>query len=214
MGRDRVSHKYGIKMHTNMKIEEKKHFRDLLIAKRQRVDAKTRELAGLAARNLLEKSVLFSTSQHVAGYFAMNDEFDCEPIIQLIHERGKTCYVPVLGENRILSFMQYRAGDALRPNRYGIPEPSGQKMLSAENLDLVLVPLVGFDGQGGRLGMGGGYYDRTFEFLRHSKELKKTKKNCPLIGVGYEIQGVDKLPADPWDVPLDGILTEKRLLVF
>jgi len=76
-------------------------------------------------------------------------------------------------------------------------------------LDIALVPLVAFDDYGRRLGMGGGYYDRTFAYLRHREHWRRPK----LIGVAFEFQRVAELPAQPWDVPLDGIITEKGLLL-
>jgi 5-formyltetrahydrofolate cyclo-ligase len=71
-------------------------------------------------------------------------------------------------------------------------------------LDVILMPLVAFDGQGNRLGMGAGYYDRTLAFLRHRRHWRKPR----IIGLAYEFQRMPALPAEPWDVPLDGIITE------
>lgn len=98
----------------------------------------------------------------------------------------------------------------LRPNRFGIPEPAGTTVFRARQLDLLLMPLVGFDTAGHRLGMGGGFYDATLAYMRQRRHWRKPR----LIGVAFECQRVTALPHDPWDMPLDAVLTEKRLYRF
>tara|TARA_R110002072_G_scaffold1369_15_gene11440 strand:- start:13418 stop:13729 length:312 start_codon:yes stop_codon:yes gene_type:complete len=90
-------------------------------------------------------------------------------------------------------------------NQYGIPEPQTKRLLGVSDLDFLLVPLVGFDRSGQRLGMGGGYYDRTLSALRCWKAL-------PKIGVAHSAQEVDALLVKPWDVQLDGIVTDNELI--
>jgi len=93
-------------------------------------------------------------------------------------------------------------------NRFNITEPIDQSAtVTAEQLDAVLVPLLGFDQMGNRLGMGGGFYDRSFEF-----RIKSATKTPVLIGVAYDFQQLDNLPAEPWDVPLDIIITETGVI--
>lgn len=151
---------------------------------------------------------LFQKSQHIACYIAKDDEFSTREIIEAIWQAKKQCYLPALSsqQEKFLEFVPYHQDDALQPNRYQILEPKTQAVREADELDLVIVPLIGFDAQGNRLGMGGGYYDRTFSFL-----LNKTKKTPYLLGLAYAMQEVAQLPNDPWDVPLTGMLTEKRL---
>jgi 5-formyltetrahydrofolate cyclo-ligase len=105
-----------------------------------------------------------------------------------------------------LDFASYQRDDPLHLNRYNILEPENKNILSPENLDLVIVPLLGFDLQGHRLGMGGGYYDRTFAFLSGKQPTKPI-----LIGLGFADQQINSLPSDSWDVPLAGVLTEEKL---
>jgi 5-formyltetrahydrofolate cyclo-ligase len=95
----------------------------------------------------------------------------------------------------------------MAPNRYGIPEPLDARPLRARQLDLLLMPLVGFDHRGYRLGMGGGYYDATLAFMQHRRLWRKPR----LVGIAYECQRVEALPHDPWDMPLDAVLTERRV---
>ncbi len=94
-------------------------------------------------------------------------------------------------------------------NRFGIPEPAEGPFRDPERLEIVLTPLVAFSTNGMRLGMGAGFYDRAFAFLRRDPEAGPW-----LVGVAYALQQVDSLPADPWDVPLAAVLTERGLQVF
>lgn len=105
--------------------------------------------------------------------------------------------------------MPYDEGDALEPGCYGIPEPVRGGSFPVEKLDMILLPLVGFDGEGRRLGMGAGYYDQTLAFVN-----KDSLQRPQLIGTGFAAQEVDRLPEDPWDIRLDGILTEEGLRFF
>ena len=97
----------------------------------------------------------------------------------------------------------------MRPNRFGIPEPSrrNRRLRLAWTLDLLLVPLVGFDTECHRLGMGGGYYDRTLSYLSHRDHWRRPR----LIGLAHECQRVAALPVRPWDIPLDFVVTERQV---
>jgi 5-formyltetrahydrofolate cyclo-ligase len=119
--------------------------------------------------------------------------------------------LPVLSKTKEkpLEFVLYRLGDKMRLNRYNILEPVDAQGISTEELDLVILPLVGFDERGNRLGMGGGYYDATFSFL-----LNRNRSKPFMLGLGYEDQRVDELPTDSWDIQLNGILTERRLITL
>ncbi len=121
----------------------------------------------------------------------------------------KRSYLPVLrkiGDNR-LHFCEYRPGDALLHNRFRIrePDPRHRGLTPPWGLDLILMPLVGFDADGGRLGMGGGFYDRTLAFLRQRRLWRRPR----LIGIAHACQRVAQLPTRPWDIPLDGVVTEQ-----
>jgi 5-formyltetrahydrofolate cyclo-ligase len=120
-------------------------------------------------------------------------------------------YLPVITDFRHsrMRFVRYEVDSAMRVNRYGIAEPDHRhaEVIPARHLDVVLLPLVGFDAHGSRLGSGAGFYDRSLHHLREGRRWRKPK----LIGVGYECQRVPRLQPDRWDVPLDGILTERGL---
>mgnify|MGYP001805942608 CR=1 FL=1 len=129
--------------------------------------------------------------------------------------RAKRFYLPVLSPLKKrqtggqLWFARYRVGDRLRPNRFGISEPigRGRHLIQPRRLDLMILPLVGFDAQGHRLGMGGGFYDRTLAYRQRHSQWRRPR----LIGVAHECQRLDQLEPRPWDVRLDAILTESRL---
>ena len=131
----------------------------------------------------------------VAAYCACDGEVDLAPLIERCWQRGIVIALPVLAGKR-MAFAAYRSETPLCDNRYGIPEP-----VAAEPLEpnVVLAPLVAFDDAGNRLGMGGGYYDRYF--AAHPAALR--------IGVAHECQRAQRLPTNPWDVPLAALATEQ-----
>lgn len=163
----------------------------------------------LAAQKLLlrlSRSHWLRQAQHIACYWPSDGEISPLPLITILRARGKQVYLPVLDsrENR-LYFRLYRRGDKLRPNRFGIPEPPAvNPSRPVQALDLVLMPLVGFDGQGNRLGMGGGFYDRTLAGLN--------AQGPKLIGLAHSIQRAEGLRAAHWDVPLHQIATDTALI--
>ncbi len=124
---------------------------------------------------------------------------------------GKQCLLPVLhplGHKR-LWFSPWRPGERLRANRYGIEEPLWERagLVDVRGVDLVVVPLVAFDAACNRMGMGAGYYDRTFAWkLRHPDRLRPR-----LVGYAHDFQRIEKLDRNPWDVPLQAVITENGI---
>lgn len=141
---------------------------------------------------------------HVAGYWAMDGEIALH-VWQLRLPVNVHYCLPVLSDDNLLRFAPWRAGEPLVANRYGIPEPAESEPLLAESMAMIVLPLVGFDAQGQRLGMGGGWYDRTLAF-RHSSAVPPPW----LVGAGFADQQVDAIPAAHWDVPLDAVCTESN----
>ena len=162
----------------------------------------------------IAKSHAFHTSHRIACYLAMDGEIDLTPTIEIAWAMGKEICVPVLNShtNNKLWFAKFDENDKLVPNKYGILEPvmTKRKRVNTHSIDFVLTPLVAFDDQGNRLGMGGGYYDRSFAFLRHRQQWRKPR----LMGVAYDFQRVDPLATQSWDVPLHSIATESSLVQF
>ncbi|MEO8401554.1 MAG: 5-formyltetrahydrofolate cyclo-ligase [Gammaproteobacteria bacterium] len=192
-----------------MTAHTKSECRKLLLAKRRAIKLDQRAFAAENAANLFAATQVFQQSQHIAAYYPTADEFDCLPLIKKIWEVKKNCYLPMLTSTLQLDFGSYQPDDTLHKNRYHIYEPTNTEKINIDLIDLVIIPLVGFDLQGNRLGMGAGYYDRTFGFLKHA-----IHKKCLLFGLAYEAQYFSTLPHDSWDVPLDGILTEEKVLIF
>lgn len=136
----------------------------------------------------------------IAVYLRQDGELDLAPVIAKGRERGVVFAVPVLACGS-LRFAAYRAEEPLRRGRYGLLEPANPAVLRPT---LVVAPLVAFDRQGNRLGMGGGHYDRYFA------EHPQTER----IGVAHDCQRAWELPTDLWDVRLDAVVTEKGWQCF
>jgi 5-formyltetrahydrofolate cyclo-ligase len=186
----------------------RKYLRQQMREKRSLLSPETRAaFSEKLTQHLLNLSLL-QNSQHIAAYIAHHHEIDPSTFVKKCFELNKTCYLPVLDKDKPdhLIFVRYRPNDPLVPNRYDIPEPivTDQTIFSANLLDLVLIPLVAFDSKGDRLGMGKGYYDRTFAFM-NDQQLKKPA----LIGLAYSFQQVEEIVLEPWDVPLHGVVTEE-----
>lgn len=170
----------------------------------------TLQAAARIAGHLATQPV-FLCSRRIAAYLPVAGEADPRPLIQRAWELGKSVYLPALvpfGANR-LWFLPFGPKTKLVYNRYGIPEPevSPRKRIRPTILDLVLTPLVAFDPAGNRVGMGGGFYDNSFAFLRNRTIWRKPA----LLGIAYEFQRVDRLSPQPWDIPLAGAVTEAGL---
>jgi len=183
--------------------------RSKLARQRRALPPQLARQAGLAASALTWQLAPIQRARRIAAYLAVNGEIDCAGLIQTAWNRGREVYLPVL-QGKALLFRRYCRNTQLVPNRFGIPEPTGEPLLSAMALDVVIAPLVAFDQVGNRLGMGGGFYDRTFSFLRYRKIWRHPK----LIGFAYDMQQVNNLTAQSWDVPLDAVVTESSKYEF
>ncbi|MCU7834233.1 MAG: 5-formyltetrahydrofolate cyclo-ligase [gamma proteobacterium symbiont of Taylorina sp.] len=161
---------------------------------------------------LIIHSQLYKSSQQIALYSATDGEIDLFPMIEQLFSDKKRVYLPVILSSRdsIMHFALYNSETQLEKNCFGIPEPVYQQehIISVEQLDLILAPLVGFDEQGNRMGMGGGYYDRALQHLNTGTV--KTQ----FFGVAHECQRTEHIQANDWDIPLHGIITEERLNYF
>ena len=148
-------------------------------------------------------SPLLWRARRIAAYLSIDGEPDLRPLLRRLHELGKALALPVVEGGNRMSFFAHSPDRPLAVNRFGIEEPAPQAAwVRPLALDLVLTPLTAFDRQGNRLGMGGGFYDRRFGAL-------PPRMRPLLVGVAHAVQEADKLPSAPWDVPLDGVLTER-----
>jgi len=156
----------------------------------------------------LARSTWFQRSRTLSAYWPIEGELDLRPLLRLALDQGKHVYLPVVDPvARVLHFVRYRPERGLRVSGYGLSEPRAQRgeRIDPRRLDLVLLPLVGFDGRGTRLGMGGGYYDRTFASARSATATRRPR----LVGVAFELQQLDALERAPWDVPIDAVVTDR-----
>jgi 5-formyltetrahydrofolate cyclo-ligase len=163
---------------------------------------------GVAAS--LEQLPEFLVDRRVAGYWAVGGELPLHAAVARLNARGQQYCLPIVGRDRGLRFAPLAKNAELQPNRHGIPEPrhAESDLLTPQEIDLVLVPLTAFDRSGRRLGMGGGYYDRSFAVLHGALRPAQPL----LVGIGYSFQEVEALAASEWDVALDFIATEKELI--
>jgi 5-formyltetrahydrofolate cyclo-ligase len=193
---------------------DRKQLRSQIRSRRRALTGQERRRHAEQLARTLSGHPLFWRARHIAFYLPNDGEMDLTPLIRRSVAMGKRCYLPVISRishNR-LWFAEYRPGEKLRPNLYGIPEPANGKWQgrSPIGLDLILMPLVGFDERGNRLGMGGGYYDRTLAYLRHRRYWHRPL----LLGVAYDFQKLERLESEVWDVPMHGVITESRLRLW
>lgn len=178
--------------------------------RRNELDAKQRIAAAAGVLHALETLPEFMTDARIAGYWAIRGELPLNLAVASLRRRDQHYFLPVLGEAHQLRFAEYIDGTPLQGNAYGIPEPATplDQMLRAQDLDVILLPLLAFDRTGHRLGAGGGWYDRSLAFLRNTPRPARPM----LVGVGYAFQQVEAIAAEAWDVDLDYVATDAELL--
>lgn len=183
--------------------------RRLLRQKRRALSASAQRQAAQGLYRQLVQQPQFRRARHIALYLPNDGEIDPRPLLREAQRRGKRTYLPVLSAwpRTKMVFQRITRHEKLAGNRFRIleprPQPARQRKIWA--LDLVLLPLVGFDDRGGRLGMGGGFYDRSLAYLRQRKNWHKPT----LLGLAHECQRVDALAMASWDVPLQATVTNK-----
>jgi len=176
--------------------------RHQLRQRRRELSASVRLAAAEALAEQLRALPFATIEGYVGGYWATDGEIALHRWQMQLAARQRYC-LPVLYENQ-LRFAPWQPGEPLQPNRYGIPEPviDPARALLPEAMAFVVIPLTGFTAQGQRLGMGGGWYDRSFHFRQH--------RTAPpwLVGVGFAAQQLPSLVSQPWDVMMDAVCTE------
>lgn len=157
----------------------------------------------LICRHLIY-SRLFRASASIACYLPAEDEVDTLPIFDRAWRANKRIFAPVLRKGGKMCFTELRPETTLWKNAYGIWEPRGGDEVAPRRLDLVVAPTVAFDDAHNRIGMGGGYFDRCFAYLRNRKIWLRPK----LVGVAFKCQKVEKITPNAWDIPLYRVITE------
>ncbi|MDA8348862.1 MAG: 5-formyltetrahydrofolate cyclo-ligase [Pseudomonadota bacterium] len=179
--------------------------------RRARRSISSAERARCARRVTLfaDRTGLLHPALRIGLYLSLPEELDTGALLALARRRGCRIYLPRIDaarESRSMQFVGY--GTRVRHNRFGIPEPRGAALASARLLDVLFIPLVGFDRRGNRLGMGGGYYDRALAFTLASAPGARPL----LVGLAYALQQLDRIERAAHDVPLDMVITERSVV--
>ena len=180
----------------------RKRMRDV----RKRLPERTRLSSARLLGMRVSRLKCFRRSNLIACYLPADGEIDVRPLILTALQNNKRVALPVVDRNvpGRMRFANWVPGMPETRNQYGIREPlrGNRRFVATGELDMVIVPLLAFDAQGNRLGMGGGYYDRCFSFLS-----SRIVKRPTLVGVAYEAQKVDRLNTEAWDIPLSWVVT-------
>ena len=203
-------------------MTDKIAIRQQIRKKRASLPAFRQHLASLAlVRRILANVSAIHHADRVSFYLAQDGEIDLLPLMVHCFKQGKRCYLPVLGtrDNKKLDFAEWEPKKPMSYNRYGIAEPitHHRQRLNAADMDLIFMPLVAFDASGNRLGMGGGYYDRSLAECCSSGSsttaLKLNSGKRPvLVATGHDIQYTPHLPRDSWDIVPDMTITPGHII--
>lgn len=176
--------------------------------KRQSLSEQQQRHAANALLSCFQHSDTITNAKRIALYLSVDGELDTQPLIEHCWREGKDVYLPVIHpfSKGHLLFLHYHPHTTLIANRYGILEPALRvpDVLPTHQLDVICTPLVAFDDSGQRLGMGGGYYDRTLAPWYQSGDGPRP------VGIAHDCQQVEQLPVEAWDVPLPEILTPSK----
>ena len=176
---------------------------------RQKALSKRRALGhdkNMHASTLITRAIInsnyYKKAKTIGCYLSMKDEVNTALIIKEIEKTNKLLFLPKIQADGTINFIQINKDSNYSTNRYGIKEPADDKDQDIEKIDLIIMPLVAFDSIGNRIGMGGGYYDKKFQYL-----LQNNNKPS-LIGIAFDCQYYKKIQSDIWDVSLDHVFTE------
>ena len=187
-------------------IDRKRVLRTAMLVRRQGIGENERLAAAARLRSIFELERPVALPAIVSGFWPIKDEIDIKPLMKALLDEGCRLALPVVqGRGQRLLFRVWRPGDALEAGVFGTLQPSA----SSEDVepDVLLVPLLACDGEGWRLGYGGGFYDRTLDDLRK-------RRKVTAIGVGFDLQLVEEVPHDAEDQRLDWLLTDRRACAF
>jgi 5-formyltetrahydrofolate cyclo-ligase len=164
-----------------------------------------------AAARAVARLPSFRAGSRVALYLPFDGESDTAALLEAARQRGVQVFVPVISDRRHCRLRFYPLAGATVPGEFGISMPRQRlKPISPQWLDLIVIPLVGVDAGGRRLGMGGGYYDRALAFRRRRRHWKGPR----LVGLAFDCQRTAVKFADDWDLRLDSLATESGMEHF
>ena len=192
----------------NSGSDDRSGLRQRLKRLRRAVPPAERRAASLSVAQHVRRTFHLRPGMRIAVYAPLASELDCGPVVELARRHRCRIFLPRLTDLRRRRMRFVEAAGPMRRNHLGILEPIHLRHLAARSLDLVFVPLVGFDAKGERLGMGAGYYDRAFHFLRHRHHWRHPR----LIGLAYSFQQVPFIQGAAHDVRMSAVITEKGLI--
>ena len=182
-------------------VTDKRALRNALRQRRRGIPATAQKKAALALLDAVVELPQWNGARRIALYTAFDGEVDPTPIAESALASGKTVCLPVVGPDTTLQFRDWDGQQALEQNRYGIAQPLDGAPDVMGSIDIIFLPLVAFDLNGNRLGMGKGYYDRA---LAKARQVTR-------VGLAHTCQQVERLTPESWDVPLDYIATDTAL---
>jgi 5-formyltetrahydrofolate cyclo-ligase len=180
----------------------KEKIRQIALTRRRSLINDEKINASKAITNAIIKSNYFIEAESIGCYLSMNEEVNTKFLIEVIQKSGKSLFLPKIQPDATINFIQANKDTKYSSNQYGIKEPLDNKGYDIKKIDLIIVPLVAFDSKGNRIGMGGGYYDKKFQYLNHN-DIKPI-----LIGIAFDCQQFKKIQSDKWDVSLRCVFTE------
>lgn len=181
-----------------------KTLRQAIRIQRRAISNNNREKYSRTLAHQVKKIANFNTRQKIALYLPNDGEIDTKYILKFLKNSGNRLYLPVLFGKK-LKFS--KIGKNFRKNRFGILEPKNNQVLNANRINIIFMPLVGFDENKNRIGMGGGFYDQTLSFKKRQQYFKQPK----LYGLAFDCQKVEQLTPKPWDVTLDAVITPSKI---
>ncbi len=195
-----------------LSAKKRKNLRETFRNKRLALSAVQQIKAGEQLALQFKKHTVFQSAQNVALYLSFNGEISTDALIEHLWSLKRNVFVPILHPfcKGQLLFQAFTPTTQMRHNQFGILEPmiDVRYICPLEKLQLILTPLVAFDTSGNRLGMGGGFYDRTLMALQNKKH------QVTVAGLAHELQLTSTLPTETWDIPLPYILTSNKLYSF
>lgn len=174
------------------------------IAARRALDDKSREVASSKICQRVIRSHEFLSCKTLVCYLPAYDEVDPTAIIERAWRAKKRVFAPVITMRGAMTFRKITPNTVLRRNEYGLWEPESGPCIAAKHCDLVITPVVAFDDFDNRIGMGSGYFDRCFAFLKHRRRWRRPK----LTGLAFDCQKVEKIAPNPWDIRVYQVITE------
>lgn len=183
-------------------VLDKRKIRKDLLKKREALDENTVHCFSSLIMDQLKNTEFFQLANTIGIYLSYHNEVETWSLIkEVIHEK-KIC-VPVVNQDRTMQFVLLDSFENLEKNKYGIDEPKKHHLIDKEQIELMIIPVVGYNDQGSRVGYGGGYYDK---YLKHFHGKK--------IGIAYSFQHTNDFAVQEHDIALDMIITEKKIITF